>query len=42
MQIHQKILQWQADHPTITWIVWGLVWLIVFILLFQPRAASGV
>ena len=39
MKIHQRILQWQADHPTITWIVWGTIWLVVFILLLHPRAA---
>lgn len=42
MKIHQKILQWQADHPAITWVTWGIIWLVVFILLFQSRAAGGV
>jgi hypothetical protein len=23
-------------HPTITWIFWAIIWIIVFILLFRP------
>jgi hypothetical protein len=26
MAIHKKILEWQAAHPTITWIGWAIVW----------------
>jgi hypothetical protein len=26
MAIHEKILEWQAAHPNITWIGWGIVW----------------
>ena len=29
MPIHRKILEWQAAHPNITWIGWGIVWVIV-------------
>jgi hypothetical protein len=29
MAIHKQILEWQAAHPTITWIGWGIVWAIV-------------
>jgi hypothetical protein len=36
MAIHKQILEWQADHPTITWIGWGIVWAIVLSLLFWP------
>jgi hypothetical protein len=36
MAIHKKILEWQAAHPNITWIGWGIVWAIVFSLLFWP------
>jgi hypothetical protein len=36
MAIHKKILEWQAAHPTITWIAWGIVWAIVLSLLFWP------
>jgi hypothetical protein len=36
MTIHKKILEWQAAHPNITWIGWGIVWAIVFSLLFWP------
>jgi hypothetical protein len=42
MEIHKKILEWQADHPDITWIVWGIIWIIVLILLFWPSSTSVV
>jgi hypothetical protein len=42
MAIHKKILQWQVDNPTITWIVWGIIWLIVFYLLFKSNSAGSV
>lgn len=41
MDIHRKILEWQAAHPDITWILWGIVWLIVFYLLFRPTPISA-
>jgi hypothetical protein len=34
---HKRILEWQADHPNITWIGWGIVWAIVLMLFFWPR-----
>ena len=34
---HKRILQWQAEHPNITWAFWGVVWAIVLILLFWPK-----
>jgi hypothetical protein len=40
MSIHKKILQWQADHPNITWLGWGIVWAVVLILLFWPSASE--
>jgi hypothetical protein len=36
MAIHKQILEWQAAHPNITWIGWGIVWAIVLSLLFWP------
>jgi hypothetical protein len=36
MDYHKKILEWQAAHPTITWIGWGIVWAITLSLLFWP------
>ena len=36
MAIHKKILEWQAGHPTITWLVWGVIWIVVLVLLFKP------
>jgi uncharacterized membrane protein (DUF106 family) len=36
MAIHKQILEWQAAHPTITWIGWGIVWAIVLSLLLWP------
>ena len=41
MTIHKRILEWQAAHPTITWIVWGIIWIIVLVLLFRPSSTSG-
>jgi hypothetical protein len=41
MTIHKQILEWQAAHPNITWIGWGIVWAIVLALLFWPRRALG-
>ena len=40
MGIHKKILEWQAAHPNITWIGWGVVWLIVLAILFWPRRSG--
>ena len=40
MNFHKRILQWQAEHPTITWAFWGVVWAIVLILLFWPGALN--
>ncbi|MDX1483757.1 MAG: hypothetical protein R3229_04670 [Alphaproteobacteria bacterium] len=41
MKWHQQLLQWQADHPNITWLVWGIIWLIVLALLFWPSPAAA-
>lgn len=41
MMLHKRILQWQAEHPTITWILWGIVWLLVIALPFKPGKLSG-
>jgi hypothetical protein len=41
MAMHKRILQWQADYPTITWIFWILVWALVFYLLFRPAIVGG-
>jgi hypothetical protein len=40
MVIHKKILEWQAVHPNITWIGWGIVWAIVLAILFWPRRSG--
>lgn len=40
MALHKKILEWQAAHPTFTWIAWGIVWIIVLALLFKPAKVS--
>ncbi len=37
MAFHKRILEWQAENPTVTWIFWIVVWAIVFALLFWPR-----
>ena len=36
MAIHKRILEWQAAHPNITWVFWGIVWAIVLTMLFWP------
>lgn len=41
MTFHRKILDWQAANPTTTWIFWGIVWFIVFILLFSPSKTAA-
>jgi hypothetical protein len=41
MAIHKQILEWQAAHPNITWIGWGIVWAIVLAILFWPRVVGG-
>ncbi len=40
MSLHKKILDWQAAHPTFTWIAWGIVWAVVLVLLFRPTKLS--
>ena len=42
MAIHKQILEWQAAHPTITWIFWAIIWIIVFVLLFKPTTTGAV
>jgi hypothetical protein len=37
MTFHKRILEWQAAHPNITWVGWGIVWAIVLVLLFWPH-----
>jgi len=32
MDIHKKILEWQAAHPNVTWLGWGIVWALVIFL----------
>ncbi len=41
MDIHKKILEWQASHATIAWIVWGIIWIIVLFLLLRPTSTGG-
>jgi hypothetical protein len=41
MMFHKRILQWQADHPTITWVFWIIVWLVVLFILFKPARLGG-
>jgi hypothetical protein len=38
MATHKQILDWQAAHPHITWIGWGIVWAVV---LANPVLAAG-
>ena len=38
--LHKRVLEWQADHPTITWVFWLVVWLVVAGILLWPRFAA--
>ena len=38
--LHKRILQWQAVHPNITWVGWGIIWLIVLVVLLWPDTAQ--
>lgn len=37
ISFHKEILEWQAAHPTLTWIFWGIVWAIILSLLLAPH-----
>lgn len=37
---HKRILNWQAAHPKTTWLVWGIIWAVVLVLLLWPKAAQ--
>jgi hypothetical protein len=37
MTFHKRILEWQAEHPAVTWIFWVVVWGIAFVLILWPR-----
>jgi hypothetical protein len=41
MTFHKRILEWQAAHPTITWIFWIIVWTLVLIMLLRPTRVGG-
>ncbi len=41
MMAHKQILQWQAEHPTITWAFWIIVWIVVLVLMFKPGNLAG-
>lgn len=38
---HKRILQWQVDHPRLTWIIWGSVWAAVLVLLSWPLPSGS-
>lgn len=40
MRFHKQFLEWQAAHPNITWLAWGVVWAIVLVFLFWPSASE--
>ena len=41
MAIHKRILEWQAAHPTLTWIVWSVIWILVLIVLLKPKSTGA-
>ena len=38
--LHKRILEWQAAHPNLTWVFWGIVWAFVLVLLLWPEALA--
>jgi len=36
IRFHKDILEWQAAHPNVTWVFWGIVWAVVLALLLWP------
>jgi hypothetical protein len=38
MNLLKKVLVWQADHPNITWVGWGIIWAVFLAILFWPDA----
>ncbi|HUS55995.1 MAG TPA: hypothetical protein VMY41_18560 [Thermohalobaculum sp.] len=40
MIFHKRILEWQAAHPNITWVGWGIVWLMILALLFRLQTSA--
>lgn len=38
MAFHKRTLEWQAAHPNLTWLGWGIVWAVVLSLQLWPRA----
>lgn len=42
MSFHKRILEWQAAHPTVTWLIWGVIWAAVLVALFWPDAAAKI
>ena len=38
--LHKRILEWQAAHPNLTWVFWGIVWAVVLVLLLWPEAVE--
>jgi hypothetical protein len=40
MKFHKEILEWQAAHPNITWVGWGIVWAVVIFLFVRLLLAQ--
>jgi hypothetical protein len=40
MDFHKKILEWQAAHPNVTWLGWGIVWALVIFLYLRMLLAQ--
>ena len=38
--IFTRILEWQAAHPAITWIAWGVVWAFVLMAFLWAKSAG--
>jgi hypothetical protein len=40
MTFHKRILEWQAAHPNITWLGWGIVWVVVLAVIGTERTGA--
>ena len=38
MSLHKRILEWQAAHPNVTWLLWSVIWAVVLLALLWPDA----
>lgn len=37
MAFHKRVLEWQAAHPTVTWVFWIVIWAVAIMLIIWPH-----